>query len=223
MSRKSLEHTLGRAPLAPVFFVSAAVLITLLLTAYGIFAAVTLRIIDLLICIAGIYFLIKYALRHFGSTLKAVEQSKKNGAESLNRLKSRNLLEQAAEEYNGADALRFRPESSGFSPEKFTLHQNILTPNFIFIMTDNAVFEYGDIRSVGFYRRNAAKLFPIGFAEESITTLTLITTTGERFDFYTCRGALADTPAEDIICGQIVGIIEQLNPECEIDFSIKVS
>lgn len=212
---------LGRAPLAPILFTSTAAAAIILLLAYGIYAAITLRIIDLLICAAGIYFLIRYALRHFRSTLDFIRKCRKIGLKSIERLESRGLLEQAEEEYYDANTFRFRPESSGFSPEEFTLRQNALSQNFIFAMKDNAVFEYSDIKTIYFSRKgNNSLLKKAGFSD-SCTVLTLTCTGGRSYNFYTCKGAFAQSPTDDIICREIIETIKQKNAECEIKLEVK--
>lgn len=221
MSGNKLKTTLSRAPLAPIIIAAAIVLVIVLLLVYGIFAMLSLRIIDILLCAGGLYLLIRYALRHFDSTLEFIRACRKNGTDSLNRLKKRNLLDHADAEYNNADALRFRPENSGFSPRSFTLRQNMLTPNFIFIMAENVVFTYDDVRRVSFCSRNSTDTPKLAGLSESCTVLQLTFADNSCFDFYVCKGARAAAPTEDIICREIIGIIEQLAPHCEIDLSIR--
>lgn len=211
---------LSRAPLGPMMILSAAFAVTVSLLVYGIYAVITLRIIDLLICAAGIYFLIRYMLGHFRSTLDFTRRSKQNGLKSIERLEGRALIEHAEEEYSAA-SFRFRPEVSGLSPEGFTLRCNALSPNFVFALKDNAVFEYSDIKSVGFERReNNSSLGKIRFSD-TCTVMTITCTDGSSFDFYTCKGAFAESPTKDIICTNIIDTITQMNAGCRIEYEIK--
>lgn len=221
MSRNRLEAMLGRAPLAPMIIVSAMAIAAVSLLAYGIFAAISLRIIDLLICIGGLYFIVRYLLQHFRGTLAFTEKCKKNGIESAARLERRGLLDQADTEYNSTDVFRFRQSEGGLSPENFVMRHNALTPSFVFIMSENAVFSYDEIKAVAFYRRGKANRTKFAGLDEDCTVLELTSVNNVGFNLYACKGAFASSPTDDIICRQIIDIIEQLAPDCKIDLSVK--
>jgi len=221
LSENKLKALLGRAPLGPIIILAALFSAALSLLIYGIYAAITLRIIDLLICGAGIYFLVRYAMRHLSGTLAFIRRSRKTGEKSIKRLEEKGLLEPAAEEYCSADTYRFRPESSGFSPESFTLRQNALSANFIFAMKDNAVFEYSDIETISFNRKGNNSLLKKAGLSDSCTVLTLTCTGGRSYNFYTCKGAFAEAPAEDIICREIIETVTQMNTDCRVEAEIK--
>ena len=221
MSANNLKAMLSRPPLAPIMLIVAVIIIIICLLVYGIYAAITLRIIDLLICICGLFFLIQYLLRHFRETLAFTEKCRKNGAESTKMLEFDGLLEQADAEYNSADSLKFRPSSGGISPQSFIQRQNAMTPSFVFIMSENTVLRYSDIKSLSFYRRSSNERLKAAGLDDSCTVLVLTTLSNCSYDFYICKGALAESPTEDIICRQIINITEQLTPDCEIDLSVK--
>lgn len=165
-------------------------------------------LVQFVILIASTVFGLCYLFRN-------IHRFKANGRESIRRLESLGLLEAAAEEYESDQKITLSLGDFKHTGIVFSSRVNTITPNFIFDICENIIYRYEDISGISIVdhtrhgRRRTYKA----------SVLTLKTLDGKAIALMSIPYGIYNQKATTAI-KQIVFIMKNKNPECEIDESV---
>ncbi len=152
-------------------------------------------------------------------TVSGIKKSinlRKKGKTTIEFLESRNLLEAAAAEYATADKVECRCTHRNGDTVHFSSRKNALTPNFIYVMTENNVLVYDDITKAYIieytYRRRQGRHRYITLTNH---VFTLFTNYGEAVDLMNIdQGKYSQKQTETL--DKIAFILKTKRPDCVI-------
>lgn len=148
------------------------------------------------------------------------KELRSNGIMTYEYLEKKGMLEAAAEEYFGRDRFVCRLKRKGWRPHRYAHRVNVLTPNFIFIMSDNIVLTYDEVKKARFLRIDMRSGFSINFAYADTFALQMADGTEIALFSSLLSHYASDNNKEMIrrqgIVNEVSERIRAKNPECEI-------
>ncbi len=148
----------------------------------------------------------------------SAKELRANGRMSCEFLERNGLLQAAAEEFYGKDRYVCKLGRKGWRLHRYSHRKNVLTPNFIFIMSDNIVLTYEEVKKARFLRTQMKQKGKDFYAD----TFSLQMADGTEIALFSSLiGSLFSSGKREMIRRQgivteIANRIHAKNPDCEI-------
>ncbi len=143
----------------------------------------------------------------------------KKGRQTIEALRAQGLLEQAAQEYLSSDRIAFSDWRVDFrSLLTPNIARNILTPNFIFIISDNSVIAYDDVVALRYMRDHyldPSDLGPEGYRRATNSVFFLYVKDGRTAEFMTFPTRRRPKKKLQVL-RQTIWLLGQKSPEARI-------
>jgi len=150
------------------------------------------------------------------NSIKYISKNKSTGKETIADLESRGLFSLAAKEIDGPDQITCHCLTRNGAFDKLAYRNNILTPNFIFVMTENIILTYDQIDKAYIIRYH----YDDGEIHHKNDVFTLLTTDGREVDLMNFEGGRYPSRKIDIL-DQISFILTAKNPNCTVTLDVK--
>jgi len=157
----------------------------------------------------------------FNRFTRAGRKLKENGEKSLRFLKNKGLLDAAAAEYANNKIIECKAAHRDGRMDRFVSRRNALTPNFIFIMSENAILPYAAVTAVkmGKYQYTYGNMDNETNIHSAVThtndVLTIKTVDNCEYDLLNINNGMFTQKRYDAIVGAI-NLIKQKNPDCYV-------
>lgn len=179
-------------------------------------AALTVAIIIFTYIIMAIFLSVR-----FSRITPAGRRLKENGQKSIRFLKAKGLLDAAAAEYAGDDKIVCKATHRDGRMNRFVSRKNALTPNFIFIMSENAILPYSAVTEVTFdkyhYTQHSGDndLDINASVTHTNDVLTVKSVDNCEYDLLNINNGVLTQKRYETIVG-IINRIKEKNPSCKV-------